>query len=206
MGGNFGLSVPNSPGNYWTSLDEFPAFTAKALYLNSRGVLKDQLAGTPGSASYRYDPRDPAPMLCGNDLPGIGDIKLGASCDQVPRESRHDVLVFDSEPLDAHTPVVGAVSATLFTNSSAVDTDFFVTIEDLHADGTKSMLVRYGIQRMRWRESDVTRSEPLISGKVYEVNVKLGYTAYVFPKGHRIRASVSSAASPYYDATTNTGK
>merc|ERR1712023_24842 len=68
------------------------------------------------------------------------------------------------------------------------------------------MLVRYGMLRMRWRESEVTRSEPLSSGQVYEVTVNLGYTGYIFPKGHKLRVSVSSAAAPYYVPTSNTGR
>merc|ERR1711920_13127 len=83
--------------------------------------------------------------------------------------------------------------------------DFFATISDLHADGSKSMLVRYGMQRMRWRDSETTKSAPMIAGKIYQVNINMGYTAYIFPKGHRIRVSVSSAAVPYYVPTSNTG-
>merc|ERR1711920_826635 len=83
--------------------------------------------------------------------------------------------------------------------------DFFATISDLHADGSKSMLVRYGMQRMRWRDSETTKSAPMIAGKIYQVDINMGYTAYIFPKGHRIRVSVSSAANPYYVPTSNTG-
>jgi len=36
--------------------------------------------------------------------------------------------------------------------------------------------------------------------------VNLGYTGYIFPKGHKLRVSVSSAAAPYYVPTTNTGR
>ena len=41
--------------------------------------------------------------------------------------------------------------------------------------------------------------------QVYVANVNMGYTAYIFPKGHRIRVSISSAANPYYNPTSNTG-
>merc|ERR1719389_1206871 len=63
---------------------------------------------------------------------------------------------------------------------------------------------------MRWREGGAKGEYlqplgPLVNGTVYEVDIDLDSTAYVFPKGHRIRVSISSAASPYYHANPNTG-
>merc|ERR1711957_751874 len=40
---------------------------------------------------------------------------------------------------------------------------------------------------------------------VYEVNVSMGYTGYIFGQGNRIRVTVSSAADPYFWPTSNTG-
>lgn len=204
--GSFGSKVPLGAGNYWTSLEDFPAFNPEAFYLSSGSALDHVVPSEAGKASYSYDPSDPAPMVGGNNLPAIGSIEFVGSADQSTRENRSDVLIFDGPALPADMPVVGPVSARLFVSSSASDTDFFVTLDDLHPDGSKAMLVRYGMLRMRWRESEVTKSEPLSSGQVYEVLVNLGYTAYIFPKGHKLRVSVSSAAAPYYVATSNTGR
>merc|ERR1712176_1361870 len=101
--------------------------------------------------------------------------------------------------------VVGKMSATVFVSANVSDTDFFVAVTDLHPNKEKSMLVRYGMQRMRWRESTLSKSAPMASGQVYEVTIDLGYTAYIFPKGHSIRVSISSAADPYFVVNTNTG-
>lgn len=43
------------------------------------------------------------------------------------------------------------------------------------------------------------------AGKAYEADVDLSSIAYIFPKGHRIRVTISSAAYPYFDANSNTG-
>jgi len=204
--GSFGLEVPARLANYWTSLEDFPKPSLKHLFLREINTLGDSAPVVPALASYRYDPADPPPMIGGNNLPAIGHIHYSASADQSPRENRSDVLIFDSSPLSADLAVVGAVSATVWVSSSANDTDFFVTVSDVHADGTKSMLVRYGIQRMRWRDSESTKSAPMVAGKSYETHIKMGFTAYIFPKGHRIRVSVSSAAAPYYVPTSNTGE
>lgn len=89
-------------------------------------------------------------MKGGNNLPIVGHIFECGSVDQSKREQRDDVVVFDSGVLSDDLPVVGQIFATLFVSSSAKDTDFVVTISDLGP--RKSMLVRYGALRMRWRE------------------------------------------------------
>merc|ERR1712054_252834 len=43
------------------------------------------------------------------------------------------------------------------------------------------------------------------AGEVYEIDVDLLHTAYIFPKGHSVRVTISSAAYPYHDANPNTG-
>merc|ERR1712178_506006 len=84
------------------------------------------------AGSFVHDPKDPAPMTGGNNLPGIGSIKYCASANQVDREARADVVVFDGEPLAEDLRIVGKVSAKLFVGSNATDTDFIVTLDDLH--------------------------------------------------------------------------
>ena len=106
--------------------------------------------------------------------------------------------------------MLGRVSAELYVSSSANDTDFVVTLDDVRPSGLlrkqSSFLVRYGAIRMRWRDSDTHVNEPLVAGDVYKVEIDMGNTAFIFEKGHRIRLSVSSAAAPYYSANTNTGQ
>merc|ERR1712217_209292 len=60
--GSFGVEVPVDPGNYWTSLDEFPKYDPREMYLGPSAALESSPLDEPGSASYRYDPHNPAPM------------------------------------------------------------------------------------------------------------------------------------------------
>jgi len=146
-------------------------------------------------------------MLGGNNLPLVGKITNCGSTDLTQRDSRNDVLIFDSDAFTENTAVVGKITAKLFVSSSAKDTDFVVTVADLGKK--KSMLVRYGAVRMRWRNGGTGNymkpNAPLMNGTVYEIDIDLFETAYVFAKGHRVRVSISSAAYPYYDANPNTG-
>lgn len=207
---DFGGEAPRgTPGRYWVSLADWPNFTAHNLYLQPGGVLSDTAPSTASSTSYTYDPSTKqglTPMVGGNNLPIVGQISHCGSTDLTKRESRDDVVVFDSGVLTDDMAVVGRIRANLFVSSSAADTDFVVTVSDLGKK--KSMLVRYGAVRMRWRNGgtgDYLRpAAPLVNGTVYAAEIDLLHTAYVFPKGHRVRVSISSAAYPYYDANPNT--
>jgi len=174
------------------------------------GQLGNATPSLATSAYYFYNPTTTAgltPMLGGNNLPIVGQIRHCGSTDLTERDSRSDVIVFDSGILTEDLPVVGKLSAKLFVSSTAKDTDFVVTVSDLGKK--KSMLVRYGAVRMRWRNGGTGNymkpNAPLMDGTIYEIDIDLLHTAYVFPKGHRVRVSVSSAAYPYYDANPNTG-
>jgi len=122
------------PGNFWTSFDSWPAPTVHSLYMQPGKILSIAPAAIETSATYTYDPFDPTPMLGGNNLP-FGHYKQKVidcgSADQIERENRADVVVFDSGALDEDLPVVGRIQAKLFVSSSANDTDFVVTISDL---------------------------------------------------------------------------
>lgn len=209
--GGFTADLPlgpatGAPGNYWTSLDDLPTPTMRDFFLQNNAALGDSAPDASSSETFTYDPNDPAPSAGGNNLPAIGKIHYCGSADQVSREGRDDVLVFDSEPLSEDLPLVGMVSATLYVSSSVADTDFFVTLDDLNKDKSKSMLIRYGIQRMRWRESEADKSAPMTEGQVYEVKIRMDATGYIVPKGHMLRFSVSSSSAPYYHPNSNTGE
>jgi len=208
---NFGGEAPRgTPGNYWVSLADWPNFTAWNMYMQPGGKLSNATASSATSLSYTYDPTTKdgkTPMLGGNNLPIVGQITHCGTSDLTKRDARDDVVVFDTDILAEDLPVVGKIRAKLFLSSSAKDTDFVVTVADLGEK--KSMMVRYGAVRMRWRDGGTGNylkpNAPLVNGTVYEVDIELLHTAYVFPKGHRVRVSISSAAYPYYDANPNTG-
>jgi len=197
-----------SSGNYWTSLDDFPNPDPTKFYLGAGGSLEPEPPTASATRHYVYDPsaeNGATPMMGGNNLPGIGEIKICGTADQMPKANRSDVLIFDSEPLSEEMAIAGELSAQLFVGSSAKDTDFFVSVEDLAPDKQKSMLVRYGAARMRWNCGDEVTCSALEADRVYPIEIGLWASAYIFPKGHSVRVTVSSAAYPYYSLNPNTG-
>lgn len=194
-------------GSYWTSLDEFPTSTPVDYMFQVDGSLATSLATMDSAITYTYDPTDAAPMLGGNNLPGIGNVPGCGSKDQLARENRSDVLVFDSEILADDLAIVGNFNAQLFISTDVPDTDFVVTVSDLSPGSTASMLVSFGARRMRLRDGhrQTAFSEPLVKDQIYQVDVDLDTKAYIFPKGHRVRVTIASAAQPFFNANRNTG-
>jgi hypothetical protein len=155
--------------------------------------------------TYVYDPRDPVPTTGGPTLlPGV---IIGANAgpkDQARVESRADVLVYSTPPLEREIEVTGPVTATLFASTSAPDTDWTVKLVDVHPDG-RSYGVTDGIVRARYRNGP-GRPELLEHGAVYRYEIDLQATSNVFKKGHRIRVQVSSSNFPCYPRNPNTGR
>ncbi len=149
---------------------------------------------------YVYDPEDPAPSIGGASV--YGNARPGP-VDQKERESRKDVLVYCTPPLEEDTEVTGPVRLILYASSSARDTDFTATLADVRQDG-KSISLNTGVVRARYRDS-LARPSFLEKGKIYRFEINIGPTANVFLKGHRIRLQVASSYFPEYDRNLNTG-
>jgi putative CocE/NonD family hydrolase len=188
-----------APGNYWRSADVWPPKSAPTpFYFHADRSLSKAKPDGDGQQSYKYDPDDPVPTRGGQNL-----LIDKGPMDQRPVESRPDVLLFTSEPLDAPVEVTGRIKATLFVSSDCPDTDFTVKLCDVYPDG-RSLLVTDGIRRASLRNSFEKR-EPLVPGETYEIEVDLWSTSLVFNKGHRIRVAVSSSNSPRFEPNPNTG-
>lgn len=153
--------------------------------------------------SYIYDPANPVPTV-GGPLCCDGEHLPGGPLDQKEVESRPDVLIYSTPPLDADLEVTGPVSLDLFASSSAVDTDFTAKLVDVWPNGFAQNLTE-GILRARYRES-TSAAKPIVPGKIYEYKIDLWSTSNVFLKGHRIRLEVSSSNFPRFDRNLNTGK
>ena len=197
--------------NEWRSEGEWPLGRTRftKYYFHSNGS-KDGWLGTepPGDeppTRYIYDPDDPVPTLGGNhsspNIPGI--LRVG-TVDQRPIESRQDVLVFTTPPVEEDTEVTGPIVLRLYAASSARDTDFIARLMDVYPDGTAYNLTE-GIIRARFRESIWEAPKSLVPGEIYEYTIEALPTSNVFLKGHSIRVHITSSNFPLYDRNPNTG-
>ncbi|WP_242904785.1 CocE/NonD family hydrolase [Actinomadura terrae] len=198
--------------NKWRTANAWPipGTVNTKYYLNSEGSANTitgdgTLSTTPPSGRrepdrYRYDPDNPVPSFGGRFQSSVP----GGPQDQRLIEQRPDVLVYNTPTLEKDTEVTGPISVTLYASSSAKDTDFTAKLTDVAQDGT-SMLIQYGIQRARYRDS-LEHPSLIKPGKVYKYTIKIWPTGNVFKAGHKLRLEISSSNFPMYDRNPNTGK
>jgi uncharacterized protein len=199
--------------NVWRAEAEFPlARTRYTKYFlhSGRGAhgvggdgRLDTLAPTDERPdSFTYDPLNPVPTIGGRLC--CGDAIPPGPFDQRPNESRADVLVFSTPPLEKDVEVTGYVKAELYAATTAPDTDFTMMLVDVAPDGYARYLTD-GIVRARYRET-TERAEPITPGRVYKYDLDLWVTSNLFKTGHRIRLYVSSSNFPRFNRNHNTGE
>lgn len=211
-------------GGRWRDEDSFPLSRTRftPFYLHAGGRLgpKPPLADS-SSTSYRFDPASPVPTIGGNLSSVQGLLEAGGfdqrcrkstlfAKDELPLSERRDVLVFQTEPLEADLEVTGPLEVVLYVSSSAVDTDFTAKLLDVYPPNPDYPLgfdlnLGDSITRMRYRDS-LEKSELMNPGEVYKVKIHLYPTANLFAKGHRIRIDISSSNFPRFDVNPNTGE
>ncbi|MDZ4713925.1 MAG: CocE/NonD family hydrolase [Cytophagales bacterium] len=194
--------------NEWRAEKEWPLKRAvpASFYLHSTGngainkkdgTLNYTLPTNEKSDYYVFDPSTP-----------LWDISYEKSYpyDQTYNQSRKDVLVYTTQPLEKDVEVAGEVIADLFVSSSAKDTDFTFTLCDVFPDGKSINLhgLDAGYLRMRYRNG-FEKQELMTPGQVYNIRIGQVYTANVFKKGHRIQVYITSSKAPHYDPNPNTG-
>ena len=189
---------PFAPGNEWRYAEDWPMqYNETPWYFHDDGELSTSSSDQSESMSYLYDPMNPVPTIGGQNL----NLDRGPY-DQTSVEGRDDVLVFTSPILEEPYEATGPIKARLFVSSDCPDTDFTVKLTDVYPDG-RSMLITDGILRMRNRNG-VDHWEFMESGEVYEVEVDLWSTSYIWNTGHKIRVSVSSSNYPRFLNNPNT--
>lgn len=161
------------------------------------GRLLREAPGEEAPDRYEYDPMDPVPTV-GGDL----FIAPNGAMDHRPAERRS--LTYTTPPLEADTEVTGRPVVELFAASSARDTDWVVTISDVHPDGYSQHL-RQNLLRARFRNGF---EEPALlePERVYPFEIRMYPISNVFAEGHRIRITVTSSSFPKWYPNGNTGE
>ncbi len=132
-----------------------------------------------------------------------GAVDARGSFDQSEQETRRDILVYTSPPLEQAIEVSGFIEVELFVGSDAKDTDFSVKLIDVSPDGTAYNLDET-IQRARYREG-YDKQVFMKPGEVYPLTLSPMVTSNYFPAGHRIRVEISSSNFPRFARNLNTG-
>lgn len=190
--------------NKWHYSDDWNPVEAvmTELYLDSDGRANSmygdgRLLTSPVSGgrfdSYIYDPENAA----------RGDGKFEPSVlNQL--HARQDCLVYETEALTEPVAVAGNLSTVFYAASSAVDTDFFVTVSDVDEQGVARKISINGI-RAEFRNWPEEPSALLTPGQVEKYHIYLHFAGLVFQPGHKIRVDICSADYITFFPNTNTG-
>lgn len=171
--------------------------------LHGDGTLSTAAAEVEEPDQYSYDPANPVPTRGGATR--MADEFRPGPYDQRTIESRDDVLVYSTAPLERAVEVTGPIKVHLWAISSAPDTDFVARLVDVHPDGYAQNLTD-GIIRARYRNFEHGEQPSLIeSGRAYEYEIDLWSTSNLFKQGHRIRLDITSSSFPRWDRNPNTG-
>ena len=228
MGGGSGRSNADGRldhGGRWIAGADWPLPDVKftPYYLHADGRLDPaRPAAKSAPLAYDFDPANPVPTM-GGPLTSGAPVFVGGAFDQredarffgvrhpgQPLAARHDVMVFETLPLDEDVAVIGPIVVRLFVASSCVDTDFTAKLIDVHPPNTDyprgfAMNLCDGILRCRYRKS-WAKPTLMTPGKTYEITIEPFATCNLFKAGHRIRLDISSSNFPRYDVNSNTGE
>jgi len=200
--------------NKWQNSEVWPPENTEmtTFYLSSNGsantmygdgkltTLKRKIQNN--TDSFLYDPMDPVTSN-GGGVCCMGNAVKGGAFDQQEIESRDDVLVYTSEPLNNGLEVTGFINSTIYLSSDVKDTDITIKLIDVYPDGT-AYNIDETIQRVRFREG-YDKEVFMEKGNVYKVDLSQMSTSNYFKKNHRIRIEISSSNFPRFARNLNTG-
>ncbi|MDX1594855.1 MAG: CocE/NonD family hydrolase, partial [Gammaproteobacteria bacterium] len=110
------------------------------------------------------------------------------------REDDGGALTFDTSPLDAPLEILGPPVLRLRVSANRPQAMVAVRLSDVAPDG-KATRVTYGLLNLTHRDG-AEHPEALVPGTPYDVTVRLNHVAQAFPKGHRLRLSISTSYWP----------
>ena len=196
--GNSGSGKPYSffimHRNEWIDCDHWPPQKSHStpFYLNPDGTLSRDHDPSEEVIEYNYDPADPFPSIGGTFL-GVG---VGPAY-QNPNMERTDQLVFESEVLETPLVLLGPIDATIFAATDAPSTDFFISLQELRADGNIINIQEGGKTIYSEARADLWPRR---------IDISVWATGYQIDAGHKIRVVITSSLFPRYNRNLNSGE
>jgi len=185
----------------WQSSESWPPEKAqhRRCFLDSgsgTGRLSwEEPADDSPTLQFEHDPNEPTLAIGGSLFGFKGGVK-----DQSSLESRNDVLLYDSEPLDNELTLTGPVCLSIDIEADVEDFDIAGKLVDVAPNGSAENVCE-GIQRARWRDLRAEDTEPSFvePGQAIRIQVDLGQGVRTFRSGHRIRLVVAGSNFPSFD-------
>lgn len=156
--------------------------------------------GTLGTAQPGAD-EAPDPYVAGSKRAGAWVYYATNTGAEVTTANLPDEVRYQTEPFAQNVGIAGPINVSLFASSVGVDTEFYVEVNDIDADGNMTRLQR-GMLKASHRDLDPALTDYTPDGDVYRpyhphTNTLLNlltpgeiyrYEIEVFPLGHVFRA------------------
>ena len=210
--------------NAWRSLPAWPAgcetgctLKPTPLYLNAGLKLSFAAPRSADSelAAFVSDPSKPVPFRARPIQPIGYDTGMTWSQwlvdDQREASGRPDVVVFQSDVLNAPLKISGQPVANLIASTSGTDSDWVVKLIDVYPEevayqpglGGYQLMVSADIFRGRYRES-LEIPKAIVPDTPLLYRFELPTANHVFLTGHRLMVQVQSSWFPLYDRNPQT--
>ncbi len=200
-------TVFETGSNIWRTFDHWPpsAASIKTLYAGAGGALSYEMPSLTANDAYDEFVSDPAkPIPYTESITPRMTVEYMVD-DQRFAARRPDVLVYQTEPLDADLILAGPLDVDLWITTTGTDADFIVKLIDVQPDGTVAtalpnyqMMVRSEVMRGRFRES-FEHPTPFQANVPAKVHLELLDVLHRFKKGHRVMIQVQSTWFPLVD-------
>ncbi|MCH4563753.1 CocE/NonD family hydrolase [Halomonas sp. EGI 63088] len=135
-----------------------------------------------------------SPLTCGLFAGKWCSYAAGPDLAHDQRQEDGGALTFDSPPLDDTLEIMGAPQLELECSTDRPVAMVAVRLSDVAPDD-KATRVTYGLLNLTHRDGHEEPS-PLEPGRRYRVRVAFNDVAQVFPRGHRLRLSISTSYWP----------
>jgi len=204
--------------NAWKAYDQWPpgGVVQRRLYLHASGNASFDSPADSADAfdSFVSDPQRPVPYR-ERPIPetygGAPGWSTWHTDDQRFAESRPDVAVWRTQPLEADVTIAGDVIADLFASTSGSDSDWVVKLIDVYPEsvpedppmGGYELIIGADVLRGRFRNS-FEKPEPVAPNEPVEYRIDLLSHDHMFRKGHRIMVQVQSSWFPVIDRNPQT--
>lgn len=208
------VNVFDTGVNQWRNLASWPSEVAveTPFYLQAKGKLSTEVSTKTGGSAYDEYVSDPA-----RPVPYTQKITLSYPHDFMTEDQRFaatrpDVLVYQTEPLQADLTIAGDIKPQLWVSSSGTDSDFVVKLIDVFPDdyeypagvqspesafqpGGYQMLLRGEPFPARFRTS-FERPEALTPNAPAQISFVMPGLVHTFKKNHRIMVQIQSTWFP----------
>jgi putative CocE/NonD family hydrolase len=187
--------------NQWYHANVWPPANMRTerWYLQQGGALAPGKPKASPPSKYVYDP---AKYIYTNDAPAGFSFMKGNDAASLCR--RGGQLVFESTALKKPLRLDGPIRAKVFASTDVKDTDWAMTLLDVHPDGV-AVPIQTGFVRARYRNS-LASPTLLKPGEVHGYDLDLWQTGIAILAGHRLRVVVESTLFPDMDRNLNTGE